>query len=83
MPRGARMCMLVHVCACVHVCAHVCPSVISGFKHPLRIFTNPLYTRYLYTHHIAFIFVMWDYLSFYIFVRDMAHSKSSDRCELI
>ena len=38
MPRGARRCVYVRLCVCVHVCehvcAHVCAHVISEIKHP-------------------------------------------------
>ena len=72
-----RIC--VHVCACV--CAFVCSYVHEcnqSFKHPLKIFANHLSTR-----KIAFIFFMWDYLSFYIFAGDMVCLESSYRRELM
>ena len=47
-----RVC--AHVCDCVRVCGPmcvcVCPRVISGLKHPLRIFSSPLDAYTLYTH---------------------------------
>ena len=41
-----RVCVFTHVRLCAHVCAcvRVCARVISGLKHPLRIYANPLYS---------------------------------------
>ena len=35
---------------CLHVCARLYARVISGLKHPLRIFADPLNAYTLYTH---------------------------------
>ena len=76
-PRGDRS--TGHVAhMCVRVCARAHAKCNQCDKHPLRIFANPLYVLYLYTHQIVFIFVMWDYLSFYIFAGDVARQESFD-----
>ena len=64
---------------CVHVCTRVCMSVISGLKHPLRIFANPLDVYTIYTCRISLIFDTWDYFSLFLFSSDVAQSRADDR----
>ena len=72
LPRGARVCTHVHVCA----------SVLSGLSI-YQGFSLTHYVLHLYTCQIMFIFVMWDYISFYIFTSDVVHLESSDGRELM
>ena len=72
-PRGdvcVRMC--VRVCVCVHVC------VISGLSIIFMILVKPINFHTLYTHQLASIFVMWDYLSLYIFAGDVTQREAFD-----
>ena len=47
----AFACVRSHVC--VRMCARVFARVISGLKHPLRIFANPLDAYTLYYRQIS------------------------------
>ena len=69
-----RMKLFHHVCTYVRVCA----SVISGLSILFKIYANPLNTLHLYTRQFALIFVMWDYLSVYLYAGDMARREASD-----
>ena len=55
-----------------HACARMCVSVINGFTIFFRIYANLLNTVYLYTCPFAFICVMWDHLSIYFYVDNVA-----------
>ena len=71
---------------CAHVCVCVCTSVISGLSIVFRICANPLNTLHLYTARIAFIFVIWAYVSIYFTQATWCDEKrliDAKRCDLI
>ena len=63
------VCAFARVCTCVRVCARVSSLWV---KHPLWIFANPLYNHLLYIGQLIRIYVMWDYLSMFLFADDVA-----------
>ena len=70
--------VFVPMCTCVSVCACARASVISGLSSLFRIYTNPLNIIHRYTARIVFIFVMWDYLSIYFYVGNVARREVFD-----
>ena len=70
-----RTCVHVHrcasarVCTCAYVCAHGC--IIKVKAQLLRIFTNSLITRTLYTRIFLFIFAMRNFVSCFKCAGDM------------
>ena len=46
----------VCVCMCVRTCVRVCPRLISGLKHLLRIFVNPLDICHVYVIYLSNLF---------------------------